>query len=217
MALPTIVNATGIARLTLKSDLACSVGDLIGHNGTDWVLADADARIPASYMAMETVAAGSVVSVCQAGALFDSDAPYTAGQDQYLATTAGGHTSTIPSLTTTLTILQRIGKTLSTDTVIFDLTPRGPTLLRARVAYDPASLASATARSDTVTITGLLTTDVVRGRHVAVLTGTGWDTGLDIVSLDVSGADTLRVRLQNATAGALDGASVNLDVYIERL
>jgi hypothetical protein len=165
---------------------------------------------------MESVAAGSAVNVCTAGVLFDADAPYTAGQDQYLSTTAGAHTATIPAISTTLTILQRIGKALTTDTISFDLHRAGPTILRARVAYDPASLGATTARSDTVTVTGLLTSDVVRGRHAAVITGTGWDSGLAIVGFDVSSADTLRVRLANMSAGALDGAAVNLDVYAER-
>ena len=112
--------------------------------------------------------------------------------------------------------MQRIGKALTTETIAFDLTQRGPTELRAQVTYDPASLAAATSRSDTVTLTGLLTTDVVRGMHAAVITGTGWDTGLLIQAYDVSAANTLRIRLANATAGALDGASVTLNVYVER-
>ena len=216
MALPTVISACAIARVTLKSTVAANVGDLIGHDGTDWVLADADGRIPASYVAMESVTAGSSVQVCVAGTLTDTDAPYTAGADQYLSATAGVHTATIPAISATLTVIQRVGKALTTSEMSFDLSRRGPTQLRGQVTYDPASLAAATARSDTATLTGLLTTDVIRGVHTAVITGTGWDGGLVIQGLDVSSANTLRVRLTNPTAGALDGASVTLDVYVDR-
>ncbi len=215
MALPTITNAQGVTRLTLKSTVSANVGDLIGHDGTDWVLADADGRIPAQFMAMESVGAGAELQVCRAGILTDTDAPYTAGADQYLTTTAGAH-GAAPAISSTLTVLQRIGKALSTSEMAFDLSRRGPDTLRARVAYDPASLAAATARSDSVSVTGLQATDVIRGAQVAAITGTGWDSGLVIQGFDVSGANTLRARLVNATAGALDGASVNLDLYVER-
>src|SRR5947208_16273416 len=121
MALPTLLNAGGTARLTLKSTVSANVGDLIGHDGTDWVLADADARIPAQFMAMETVAVGQAVNVCAVGVLYDSDAPYTVGNDQYLSTAAGAHTATIPTISTTLTAVQRIAKALTTDTLASDL------------------------------------------------------------------------------------------------
>ncbi len=215
MALPTITNAQGVTRLTLKTTVSANVGDLIGHDGTDWVLADADGRIPAQFMAMESIGAGAELQVCRSGVLTDTDAPYTAGVDQYLTATAGAH-GAVPVISSTLTVLQRIGKALSTSEVSFDLSRRGPDALRARVAYDPASLAGATARSDTVSVTGLQTTDVIRGAQVAAITGTGWDSGLVVQGFDVSGANTLRARLVNATAGALDGASVNLDLYVER-
>jgi hypothetical protein len=195
--------------------VSANVGDLIGHDGTDWVLADADGRIPAQFMAMESVGVGTELQVCRAGILTDTDAPYTAGVEQYLTATAGAH-GAAPALSSTLTLLQRIGKALSTSELSFDLSRRGPDTLRARVVYDPASLGAAAARSDTMTVAGLLTTDVIRGVHVAAITGTGWDSGLVIQGFDVSGANTLRTRLVNATAGALDGASANLDVYVER-
>src|SRR5437868_5976027 len=163
-SLPTILNASGIARVTLKTSVSCSVGDLLGFDGTDWVKADADARIAAEYVAMESVSAGSSVTVCASGALYDADAPYTVGDSQYLSATAGAHTNTLPVASTTLTILQRIGKAVATDTITFNLQRHGPLSLRAQATYDPASLASTTARSDTVTITGLLTSDIVRGQ-----------------------------------------------------
>src|SRR5438093_6660127 len=115
-SLPTILNAASISRVTLKATVSCNVGDLIGFDGTDWVLADADARIPAEFIAMESVSAGSSVAVCQAGVLFDADAPYTAGSSYYLSTTGGAHTATLPEASATLTALQRIGEALARHT-----------------------------------------------------------------------------------------------------
>jgi hypothetical protein len=217
MALPTIVDAQGVTRLTLKSTLTVSVGDLLGFDGTDWVKADADARIPAEFMAMvSTVDAGLEVPVCRAGILFDSDAPYTKGATQYLSATAGAHTATIPAMSSTLTIIQRVGLALSTSEMSFDLTKRGPTYLRAQVTKDVASLNATTAATETATVTGLLAADVVRPGPHAPLTGTGWDTGLVVQNLWASNADELSIRVTNPTAGALNGASEAFDIYVER-
>jgi hypothetical protein len=217
MALPTIIRAEGVTELTLKSDLTVNVGDLIGHNGTDWVKADADARIPAQFMALvSTTTAGLTIPVCRAGVLFDSDAPYTAGNDQYLSATAGAHTATIPAISTTLTVLQRIGKALSTSEMAFDLGRQGPTILRARVTKDVASANATTAATETVAVTGLLAADVVRPGPHAPLTGTGWDSGLVVQNLWASNADELSIRVCNASAGALNGTSEDFDIYVER-
>jgi len=216
MAEPVILQAQNLVELTLSASVTAKVGDLIGHDGTNWVLADADARVPAQYVAMEYGAAGARIHACQSGVIYDSDAPYTTGNDQYLSATAGAHTATIPAISTTLTLLQRVGKALTTDSMAFNLVNRGPHTMRVRAAYDPVSLAATTARDDTVTVTGLVSTDVIRGVHVADITGTGWNSGLVIQGMDVSAGDTLRVRLTNPTAGVLDGASVNLDVFAER-
>jgi hypothetical protein len=212
-SLPTVLNATGISRVTLKTTVSCNVGDLIGFDGTDWVLADADGRIAAEFVALESVAAGSSVAVCQAGVLYDPDAPYTAGASYYLSTTAGAPTATLPVASATLTLLQRIGKALTTDTLAFSLLRHGPLSLRAQVTYDPASLNATTARNDTVAVTGLLTTDVVRGGSTV---NNAQEAGLLISQMDVSAADTLRIRLHNPTAGSVDGASLTHTIVVER-
>src|SRR5437016_280017 len=173
-----ILSAAGVQRVTLGAAVTCACGDLLGWDGSQWTLAKADTRIPAQFMAMEGQAtAGGVVDVCQEGVLQDTAAPFTAAADQYLSTTAATM-GTLPAISTTLTIMQRVGKAIATDTVIFDLAQRGPHELRANATYDPASLAAATGRSDTQTLTGLLTTDLITRAPGAMLTGTGWDTGL---------------------------------------
>jgi hypothetical protein len=212
MAEPTITNAAGITRITLGAAVSCKVGDLLGHDGTNWVLADADARVPARFMALETVTAGSSVAVCESGVLFDSDAPYTVGASQYLSATAGAH-GAIPGASATLTLLQRIGHAIATDTMAFNLARVRPDLMRVQVTYDPASLAATTARNDTVAVTGLQTTDLIRGGSVA---NVALEAGLVISMVDVSAADTIRFCLHNPTAGTIDGASLVHTVLVER-
>ena len=77
-----------------------------------------------------------------------------------------------------------------------------------------------TSRHDTVTITGLLTSDRVDfyNANINAYTGTGWvaSSGIVIQGADVSVAGTMRLRLVNPTAGAVDGASITLDVYVSR-
>ncbi|HZT08591.1 MAG TPA: hypothetical protein VFC51_16330 [Chloroflexota bacterium] len=210
---PTILHASGVTRVTLGASVSCNVGDLIGFDGSNWVLADADARVAAEFVAMETQPAGGSVAVCQAGVLYDPDAPFTAGSSYYLSTTAGSYAPTPPAASATLTILQRVGKAVTTDTLAFNVLRHGPLFLRAQVTYDPASLAATTARNDTVSVTGLLTTDVVRGGSTV---NNALEAGLVISQMDVSAADTLRIRLHNPTAGAVDGASLIHTIVVER-
>lgn len=208
MALPTIVNASGITRLTLKATVSCLVGDLIGHDGTDWVLADADGRIPASYIAMESVPAGSTVQVCNAGTLLDTDAPYTVGADQYLSATAGAH-GAIPAPSTTLTIVQRIGRAVSTSELAFDLSHRPPMVMRANATVDPASISAASAANTAVTVTGIAAGDVVTPIPPATLEAIA-------VQSAISSTNTVTLRLVNDSAGAIDPASATWTFYAHR-
>ncbi len=212
MALPAVIQAAGVTRVTLGAGVSANVGDLIGHDGTNWVLADADARVPAQFLAMESVAAGSSLTVCASGILFDSDAPYVAGASQYLLSANGAH-GAIPAASATLTLLQRIGRAITTDTMVFNLARNKPDIMRVQVTYDPASLAATTARNDTVAVTGLQTTDLIRGGSVA---NVALEAGLVISQIDVSAADTIRFRLHNPTAGAIDGASLAHTILVER-
>jgi len=212
MALPAVIQAAGVTRITLGAGISANVGDLIGHESGNWALADADARIAAQFMAMESVGAAGSLTVCESGILFDSDAPYTAGASQYLSTGPGGH-GAIPPASATLTLLQRIGRAVTTDTMVFNLARNKPDIMRVQVTYDPASLAATTARNDTVAVTGLQTTDLIRGGSVA---NVALEAGLVISQIDASAADTIRFRIHNPTAGAIDGASLAHTILVER-
>jgi hypothetical protein len=117
MALPTVIEARGVVEVGLGSSVSVAVGDLLGFNGTDWVKADSDAGVAAELMAMvSTSSNGLTIPACKGGVLFDSDAPYTLGAEQYLGDTAGAHAATAG--------LQRIGRAISTSLLAFDLAPR---------------------------------------------------------------------------------------------
>lgn len=223
-----IDNAGGLARVTLLSGtIKPQIGDLLGY-ASGWVFADANSNpiVPAEFMVMGDGDAASttgdqIVNVCTSGILVDDTAPFTAGAAQYLSntgTTGNTITATMPAAAATLAALQKVGIAIATDTMTFDLN-RKSTMLRFTVAYTPtASLGAATAQSDTVTVTGLLTTDIIRGQTIAgPLTGTGWNSGLFNASYDVSAADTLRIRNVNPTNGTLSGAAVTLTLLAERL
>lgn len=76
--------------------------------------------------------------------------------------------------------------------------------------YDPASLGAVTARDDAITVTGVAATDIVVGYQAAP----ALLSGLSIQEVRVSGANQITVRLNNASAGALDGASGTWTFYV---
>ena len=84
-----------------------------------------------------------------------------------------------------------------------------PRLLEASVTYDPPSLAAGTGVTTTITVGGAALGDFARASFSLDLRGvmlTAW----------VSAADTVSVRFQNGTAGAIDLASGTLRVRVEK-
>ncbi len=69
--------------------------------------------------------------------------------------------------------------------------------------YDPASLATVTARDDAVTVPGVLSTDYC----VAAIPPATINGGLHVLAARVTANNTVTVRLYNSTAGAVDMAS----------
>lgn len=76
--------------------------------------------------------------------------------------------------------------------------------------YDSASLATGAGRSDTVTVPGVALGDMVLGISVGVSTA-----GLTITG-NVTAANTVTLRLDNLTGGAVDMASTTLRVLVGR-
>lgn len=210
MAKPVVIDAQGLTRVKLGAGVTVAVGDLIGFDGTNWVKADADSRVEPKFLCMEAGKGGEEVTCCKSGVIYDSDAPYTAGTEQYCGTGAGAH-SAAPALSTTMTILQRFGVPLATDRMSFDLTPRGPAVLRGQVAIDPPSIAAGAASDVSVTFTGAAVGDVVQAVPPSDL-----EAGLVPILARVSAANTIVVRLYNPTAGAVDGASKTWTFYLHR-
>jgi len=71
------------------------------------------------------------------------------------------------------------------------------------VTYDPASLATVTARDDAVTVPGVLSTDYC----VAVVPPATLNGGMHVLTARVTANNQVTVRLYNSTAGAVDVAS----------
>lgn len=79
------------------------------------------------------------------------------------------------------------------------------------VTIDLASVAAATSAEQTFTVPGLRV-----GDFVAVTIPSTLNAGLGIVGARVSAADTLALRVMNATAGALDAGSASFGVMVIR-
>ena len=84
-----------------------------------------------------------------------------------------------------------------------------PRLLQASVTYDPPSLAAGAGVTTSVTVTGAALGDFARASLSLDLQGI-------TLAAWVSAADTVSVRLQNGTAGAVDLASGTLQVRVEK-
>lgn len=97
-------------------------GDVIAHNGTGWVQADASDAVTnlyAQYIAMESGESGAIIPGCKSCVLVDADAPYTANATQYVSATAGAITETRP--TTNGDVIQVIGRSSDTKSVNIDI------------------------------------------------------------------------------------------------
>jgi len=70
------------------------------------------------------------------------------------------------------------------------------------VSVDPPSIAAGAATNVDVTVSGLETTD-----YVIVVCTSDLEAGLIPIAAYVPSANTLRIRLYNPTAAAIDGAS----------
>jgi len=122
MATVEIIEAEGIVNVTLNGDVL--KGDLIAHDATNWVQADASdaaTNLYAQFVAMATGHSGDEIQACRTCTLFDSDTPYTANTTLFCSATAGEHTQTRP--TTAADVIQIVGRTISTTKARIDIKP----------------------------------------------------------------------------------------------
>ncbi len=117
MADPKVKKAEGVFFGTAGST-ALKAADLVYFDGTDWERADADVHTTfAEAVVCNNVVAGEEVALCTRCIIIDTDAPFTQGDQYYLAAPAGtptaaNYTATRP--TTAGNLRQMIGFGLST-------------------------------------------------------------------------------------------------------
>ena len=116
-----IAHAVGFQRkATLNGTV--SLHDALSHNGTNWVVADADAASTyAQQFALAAGVSGDVIPVTNEMVLTDSDAPYTQDAPLYLSNTAGAHTGTRP--TNDDDLIQVLGRAISTTEAHLKIDP----------------------------------------------------------------------------------------------
>ena len=102
---------------TVTASTEIKKGDAVWHNGTSWALADAsDATKPAQGFALNDVDSAQDLTqrlnVSRHVYVIDEDAPFTAGDAEWLSETAGAITHTRP--TTAAALKQPLGEALTT-------------------------------------------------------------------------------------------------------
>ena len=109
----------------LPSDSAIKAGDLLYVSSAKWALSDADAlTTPAEYVALNGNGGSTTarITACRKAKLYDEDAPYVAGETQYLHTTAGAMTATRP--TGSADLRQVVGRAVTTKWVDIEIGQR---------------------------------------------------------------------------------------------
>ena len=124
MADPHVIAIGPSFEVTLYTAITCVAGNLLAHNGTGWVLADANtpATLSAKAIAIQTQSeAAGKVNVCREALVEDLDAPWTQNSLLYLSATAGAMTHTAP--TTDGDLIQVVGVALSTSLAHVKINP----------------------------------------------------------------------------------------------
>ena len=208
MAIAIHAETRGKRKVTLVGTV--SAYNLIAHNGTNWVAADAtDETLPAALLALQGGVSGDIVEAAPYVVLTDSDAPYTLDTTQYLSETAGAHTET--RVTTAAALRQVVGHSVDTSTVVFDVgftevDVRGVEVLvqdtAARLINDagPASGVVLAANADNV-----IYEVAIPENAVSIVTGYA-PYGCD-VALDAS--DTVSVAVTSTVSGKANNANTD--------
>ena len=202
-------------------------GDLLGHDGTNWVQADCNvaAGYYAEFVAMESGESGAIIPGCKSCTLVDEDAPYTKVA-QYLSGTAGALTATMPAVGGD--IIQVVGMGTSTKRVQIDLqTPKVIDLFFNADVYDTTgepglgtvdtgwSAPQMDAAGEDTYIKGRLPSNMVSLLQARILMNsigmTAIDVDLSITGGYDDGANNEDTGTAQTTAG-LDGGAVDDDI-----
>lgn len=102
-------------------------GDLLAHNGTNWVLADASdaaTNLYAQFVALSDGASGDEIEVCKGCTIYEPDAGYTANATLYCSAT-GTVTNTITETRPTANgdVIQIVGRGIDTYKRRIDIKP----------------------------------------------------------------------------------------------
>lgn len=95
------------------------------------------------------------------------------------------------------------------DSLLANLIQAG-TLTEYTVSFNPASVNAATTAEQAVTVTGVLTTDLI----LSVTPASALTAGTFISGFRISAADTVQLAFGNVTAGALDPAAAINFVFV---
>ena len=206
-------------------------GDLLGHNGTNWVKADCNvaAGYYAEYVAMEAGESGEIIPGCKSCVLSDEDAPYTKVV-QYLSGTAGAMTATMPAVGGDL--IQVVGMGMDTKRVHVELqTPRVIDLFFNADVYDTTGEPGLgvidagwtgpdlDADGEDAYIKGRLPSNMVSLLQARILFNstamTAIDVDLTITGAYDAGANNEDTGTAQTTAGLDGGAADNKIAYID--
>ena len=88
---------------------------------------------------------------------------------------------------------------------------RSPHIETYSVSFDPLAVGANTTSEQTVTVTGVLTSDIVTVNKPSMTTGLG------IVNARVSASDTVAITFMNTTAGSINPTSETYLIVATRL
>ena len=209
MADIVLLESFGKRRVTLNGTVARF--DLLAHDGTNWVQADADSSgTYAQLVAHQAGVSGEVIEASPYAVISDADAPYTQDAIQYLSGTAGAHTETAPSGAADL--VQSVGVAQSDEIVEINIRPArevtvtlGKPFMLASAAdlvqdTGPAAGTVLTAASDSATYVWYTPRNCVDVVRVML----GWSAN---ITLDAS--DTYTVSVSSAATGEANDATTD--------
>ena len=121
MAYPVVIeDAEKRVKLTLDGTVVR--GNLLAHNGTNWVQADASdasTNLYAQYIALNSGVSGTIIKGCRSCVLYDEDNLNSADVPVYCSATAGAITESRP--TSAADVIQVVGRSIDAKRTKIDI------------------------------------------------------------------------------------------------